>query len=442
MTRNSLRHDSSGAVAVITALVLAAVIGCAALGSEAAVWYLDKRTMQGAADASAFSAATEIMDGTTGTSSITAQAKAVASTDGFTDGSNAVTVTVNNPPTAGNYTHTSRAVEVLIHRPQAVLLATEYAPTAVSLFARAVALAGYNGDGCVVSLDTANIADVTDIGNSTLNLDGCSLYIDSPNSSALTLTGSASITAQAAYIVGNVNDPSQITTTNCGSTSYDSCGLNVGTPPITDPYANVAMPAPGACDYTNYTVPNGTVEIPNPGGGTVTFCGGLTVNSGTTVTFDPGTYVIDGGTFKINGGATVCAPTCSTTLPANGDTFVLTGSGSDYAQMDVEGGANVTVYAPTSGATAGIAFFQDRNAPKASGSNANKFTGGSSQNITGAIYFPNQNVTFSGGASSGGAVCTQVIGLTLNFNGTSNLSSDCVGVPIKKVGTVATKLVE
>lgn len=424
MILRQLRHDTAGATAVITALALSIIIGLAALGSEAAVWYVGKRTMQGAADSAAFSAGTSVMEGVTSSTIITAQAKSVAANYGYVDGANSVTVTVNKPPLSGGYTTNASAVEVIVQKPQGVLLATQYAPSSLTIASRAVALSGYVGNGCVVALDKANIADVTDIGNSTLNLAGCSLYIDSPNSSALTLNGSAQITADAAYISGNVNNPSKITTTN---------GLHTGVPPIADPYAGVPMPTAGACDYTNYAAPGGTTSIANPGGGTKTFCNGLTINSGSTVAFDPGTYVISGGTFKINGGATVTG---------TGVTFVLTGSGSDYAQMDIEGGANVTITAPTTGPTAGLAFMQDRNAPVISGSNTNKFTGGSTQSITGAIYFPEQNVTFSGNASSGGAICTQVIGLTLNFNGTSNFNNNCTGVGTKKIGSIPTVLVE
>ena len=54
-------------------------------------------------------------------------------------------------------------------------------------------------------------------------------------------------------------------------------------------------------------------------------------------------------------------------------------------------------------------FFQDRNAPYSSNTNCgngnaqNKVNGGSGQLITGAIYFPNQSVCFTGNSSIAGA---------------------------------------
>src|SRR6266536_5780836 len=49
--------DHAGATVVMLALSLSALAGAAGLGTEAASWYLTKRTMQGAADAAASAAA-------------------------------------------------------------------------------------------------------------------------------------------------------------------------------------------------------------------------------------------------------------------------------------------------------------------------------------------------------------------------------------------------
>jgi hypothetical protein len=69
-----------------------------------------------------------------------------------------------------------------------------------------------------------------------------------------------------------------------------------------------------------------------------------------------------------------------------------TSTGSNYATASISGGFIVPITAPTSGPLAGLAFFQDRNAPT---SGSDSFSGGSTQNITGTIYFPSQNMTFN-----------------------------------------------
>jgi hypothetical protein len=83
----------------------------------------------------------------------------------------------------------------------------------------------------------------------------------------------------------------------------------------------------------------------------------------------------------------------------------------------------VNLTAPTSGATAGLAFFQDRNAPTGVDNN---FTGGSTMNIEGAIYLPNETVNFAGGAATGGG-CTQIVADEVAFKGNANLEANCTG---------------
>jgi Flp pilus assembly protein TadG len=88
MITRSLRTCSAGAVAVMTALTLPVLLGFTSLGIEVGHWYLTQRVMQGAADASAISAAAQwIADQEAGsTSSTTYQTVGVnfASYNGYT----------------------------------------------------------------------------------------------------------------------------------------------------------------------------------------------------------------------------------------------------------------------------------------------------------------------------------------------------------------------
>ena len=91
------------------------------------------------------------------------------------------------------------------------------------------------------------------------------------------------------------------------------------------------------------------------------------------------------------------------------------------------------------GATAGLAFFQDRNAPS---TGTNSFSGGSTQNITGAIYFPNQAVAYSGGGGVHVAPCTQLVVYKASFSGGSNFSNNCAGVGTATIGSTSNQIVE
>jgi hypothetical protein len=90
--------------------------------------------------------------------------------------------------------------------------------------------------------------------------------------------------------------------------------------------------------------------------------------------------------------------------------------------MSINGGATVTLKAPATGSYAGMLFFQDDDAPSYG---SNVINGGSTMNLTGALYFPNQSVDFSGNAGSGGATCTQIVARTVSFTGASHIGGDC-----------------
>jgi Flp pilus assembly protein TadG len=400
-----LRRDCSGATAVVFAVTLSATLGFTALGTEVSLWYAKKRDMQGVADSAAYSGAVTLISGGDAAS----QAKAIAAEYGYADQVNGVAVTVNHPPASGAYQGNNAAVEVIIQQPQQRLLSTLYLGADPALRSRAVAIAGA-GDACVLALNAG--ASAATFGNGTTNVDlvGCGLVVNSTSPSALTLTGQAQITAQSAAIAGGYS-------TSGGAELNTEESVVTGAPPLQDPFQNTQIPSYSGCDQTSYQANAGANVTLNPG----VYCNGFSVQGGATVTLNPGVYIIDRGTFSVAGNATVTG---------NGVTIVLTSStASNYATVSISGGAVVNLSAPTSGSTAGLAFFQDKNAP--TGVN-NSFTGGSTQNITGAIYLPKQEVGFAGG-SQGSQGCTLLIADQIDFKGNANLATNCAGTAVPKV---------
>ncbi|MGA7323849.1 MAG: hypothetical protein WBX25_05070 [Rhodomicrobium sp.] len=137
----------------------------------------------------------------------------------------------------------------------------------------------------------------------------------------------------------------------------------------------------------------------------------------------PGVYYIKSGTFSIAGGSTVTG---------SGVTIVLTSNTSGYATASISNGSSVSLSAPSTGITAGIVFFSDRNAPTSGTIN---FSGGTSEAFTGALYFPTQQVVYSNGASA--AACTQLIAWHIQFTGGSQFNSNCAGIGTSSIGTSA-----
>ncbi len=426
--------DRSGASAIMIGLAMTAMLGFAGLGTEVGAWYLTKRSMQGAADASAFSAATGYVYGEN-SAGFRAEAKSVAASFGFVDATNGVTVTINNPPATGAFTANPLAIEVIIQEPQTRLISSLFLASNPTVATRAVALAGAPGNGCVLTLDQANVDDVFNNGNTVVNLNACDLYINAGGNNALTLTGQATlnITQGGAYIHGGYNG---------GGTLNDFSNTHFGAPIQPDPFQNVNVPSYSGCNQNFFHATAGSSPaITLSGSAPYVFCNGLQIDANATVNLPSGgIYVIDQGMLNVAGSAT---------LTGTDVTIILTSStGSNYATAQIAGGANVTLSATTDPASPyyGIALYQDRNAPSNGANSTDQLVGGANMNITGVSYFPSQLITYTGNTTTGAgaSTCNPIVALRADFKGASNFSDSCPGYPGfgKKIGLIPTKLVE
>ena len=163
------------------------------------------------------------------------------------------------------------------------------------------------------------------------------------------------------------------------------------------------------------------------------FCKGVTLTGNSALTLGPGTFIIDGGTFSITSGSVIAT---------SGTTIILTTklSGQSCATANITSGP-INITAPNSGSLAGIAIYKDRacvNHDK----DDDKIAGGSLQNITGAIYFPEQWIDYTGGSSAGGAQCTQLIAWKITFTGNSGFQSNCASTGVTTLSLTGGKLVE
>jgi Flp pilus assembly protein TadG len=416
----ALVADQRGTSAVILALSLTGIIGTAGLGTEVAAWYMQRQTMQGAADAASFTAATALQAGAT-VSQIRTEAQSVIAS--YKIAGSSPTVTVNSPPTTGTHTTNATAVEIVISQQQSLLLSGMFVSAAPTVTTRSVAAGTGQGTGCVLALDRGDAIDVTDSGNTTVNLSNCALYINSNDASgALTMSGGAVINASAAYIVGGVSESG-------GSVLNTTKGTFTGSAPLNDPYGSVPIPTYSGCTQNNYKLTGSNSDTLSAGASPYVFCNGLSMTGSSTLTLNPGVYVIDRGSLSMAGGTTLNA--------TGGVTLVLTSStGSNYATTSIGGGAIVNITAPTTGTTAGLAFYQDRNAPN---SGTDSISGGGSQNINGAIYFPSQQVTYAGNSSS---TCTQLVAWKMKFTGNATFNNTCSAYGTQSIGPSSVKIVE
>jgi Flp pilus assembly protein TadG len=181
------------------------------------------------------------------------------------------------------------------------------------------------------------------------------------------------------------------------------------------------------------------------GAGTYTLMCGLSVTGG-NLTLNPngtsiGTYILYGNIINCSG---TNAGFCMTFGDFNGtnSTIVLTGNGtSGYATFQngvpngpTADGFNLT--APTTGATAGIAVFQDRNATTTGFTNG--MAGANFLNVTGALYFPEQQLNFIGLTlgnlqPANGNACMQMIANTIQIQGLAFVDDQCAGTGVTPI---------
>jgi len=335
-------ENRRGAVAVLVAVMLVVIIGFVSLGSEVALLLLTSRHMQSAADAAALGGETARLRGYP--ADYKQEALALSAAAGFADGQNATTVTVNSPPAAGNYKSATDAVEVLIAQSQNLALAQVLYPkgTTPPFTVRARSVAHASGDACVLTLDTTASGSLSMNGTSVADFVGCDVSVNSASATAVSLVGGATLNTNHLYDVGGYS-------LSGGAQINAAGGITTQAAPGVDPYAGSVTPAAGACLKNNYNPP---ASITIPAG---TYCNGITVKNGVVLTLNPGIYIIDRGSFSVSAGAS---------LSGAGVTIVLTSStGSNYATASVSSNSTLTLSAPTTGATAGLAIYQDRRAP-------------------------------------------------------------------------------
>lgn len=411
-----LASDQRGVTAVVTAIGLSVLMGFAGLAIDVGYWQVNQRRMQGAADQASYAAANTANSGGSSTSATTA-AQALANANGFPNATNNINVTVNNPPLSGNYTANNKAWEVVISQPQPMWFTNLFLTTAPIVTVRAVGIPT-GGTFCALALKTGVNDTFLASGGAVVNLSTCDIGVNSESVKALEATGGSSISVKNANITGNYSG----NLTASGKIKTNASALD-------DPYASRTAPTVGACGSNptssggyngNYTSPSAATTI-YPG----VYCGDLA--PGGPLTLSPGVYIIKGGSFKVQGGqgtlaGGVCTGAGKYVNATGGVTIYLVPNGSNTGTIVVS--ACLAITAPSSGNTAGMAFWVDK-AQKTG--DKDTFSGGSEVTITGALYSPVHEVVYSG-SSSAKSSCTQVVAYILTFSGSANFQHNCTGV--------------
>jgi Flp pilus assembly protein TadG len=440
----SLGRDEAGTI-VMYAVAVPVFAGVVAVGAETGNFYRVKRQMQNAADAAALSASIDSVAGKS-PAAIATDALYQAQRNGFTNGVDNVTVTVNSPPLSGPNVSTPGAVEVVIQKSSqsfvfgnALNAFLGQSSNPFTLRARSVAArssytksgqtttttTNTSYEGCLVAL-TPNAEQGIKFSSFNNFKSDCSVL---SNGTASTNNSNASIYFTS-FNTANFNTiwtRGSFYQTSSNKLTYNSLITNQTTQ-VVDPYASLPDPTRGpsstACNYTNFKAPSGSSVTLLPG----TYCGGLDIEGGiNTVYFTAGTYYIANGDFYITSVNNISCSNCVD--GSSGVTIILTRT-SDYPTSAIGGFKitsenNVTLSAPPSGPYKGVLVYQDRNADVGTMTSTSKiFTLYSLNNakLAGAIYFPNNRIDLSSLNNAGNSTqgCTVWIGRYVKFSSYNN----------------------
>jgi len=388
-----VRRDEAGQAIVVVAFALVVILGILGLATDVGYLRYTKRQLQTAADASAIAGAAELSY-----SDVTSAAKADSAANGFTDGTNGATVTVNNPPLAGQHIGNSGYVETIITKNTPTFFAKAFGVKTVTLQARAVAHAG-SASNCIFALNPSG-GETVSVAQSTTLSAACGIVDEASNNNAFHCLPGSAITAASIGVVGGFQN------SNCTVSPTPITGISVPVP--SDPLASLPTPAIGACTfstlqtYNSSNSPQGSPSVLNPG----VYCGGIKIQNGASVVLNPGVYILTSGALTVDIGSKIVT---NTTTSPFGVTFYNSNGAITFQFSSFASWNQVSFVAPTTGPYQGVLFFQ-----KASDSSSAQIIGSSSFNtiLQGAYYFPGAEVDFG---YSGAAKYNILIAETIQF---------------------------
>lgn len=403
-----LWRDPRGNVLLIAAAALPLVVASAGLATDTIQWTLWKRQLQRAADSAALAGAyhrQSVAGAQTGTPQAVSHDLTLNLHTGFALSTGYPLL--NYPPNAGLL---SNQVAVTLVAEKRLPFSSMFMAAPPQITARATAaVVEAGGDPCVFAMEPdANKTGITAGGNTTVHMPDCVMYSLSPSSNSASAGGSSTVTAQAIAAVGGIQQ----------SNNWSVGAYRPYSPPLPDPFANL-NPDPTQMNCTTATLDHNTDFSTLPAG---TNCfASLSVGSNRTVNIPAnfGPIYINGGNANFQG-----------TFNCTGCTIVLTNtstaSNATIGTLSSNASAQTNITAPTSGTWTGVAIYQDRRASDCSG--CNKVNGGSTSVVTGALYFPKQELWFNGGAGPT-ATCTMLVARRIVLTGNSKFKglSQCTG---------------
>lgn len=242
----------------------------------------------------------------------------------------------------------------------------------------AAVTSGTTSKVCILLVDPTQSQSLLVNSGANLNAPNCEIHVRSTASPAAIFNSGTTLNVKKICIKGS----------NIIKNGSANPPAETGCAAISDPFSN-SMPAVsiGACNHNNQVYNPGSVTI-NPG----VYCGWTNFNGSGTLTLNPGLYIIKNGGMTFNSGWTVTG---------NGVTFYLV---DQNATITFNGNVNFKLTPPTSGTYANVLMFE----PAGLANTNLPINGTSGSSLQGLVYLPSRDVTINSVSNLSGDKVTMV----------------------------------
>lgn len=424
-----IKESNSGVTAIYFGLAMPVFLGFAGLAFDASLWFMERRILQNTVDAATLSAGYAKFNEGNDTDMYTAASIMVEDNYFTVGGSN--TLVVNSPPLSGDFAGSANYVQATTTMPADGFFSTAFGTAAFTIETTATAGILKSGNGCIMALSEDADAAIDLTGSATVNV-ACAITSNSGSSTSIVYGGNVTISAEPAMVAdgdiankgnGYDLDPETELWPNSGATDDPHADLEIPTngniPLIETCTGNVANMNVSSPEYTSTDADGRPTYTFEPG----RYCGTPDFSGPQNVILKPGTYIIDAGDFIVGS---------QTNITGEGVTIILTATDpADIGNVTINGGSTINLSAQTPAQLAanssdtaavvmeeyaGVLLYQDRRAPPSGGSDQNRINGNNDTFLSGAFYFPSQEVQYSGTSSKSGG-CVQIIGDTVTIIG-------------------------
>jgi len=409
-TLRSLWRDRRGNALMITAFALPVIVGGAGLGVHSIQLTVAKRQLQREADSAALAGAHSLYQDQTDSSAVAASNQALAQNPLVTGATPTVQVTGSYTSSGTTY---AKTMFVRLTHDEPTSFMSLFGINSATVVAEARAATAPIGDFCFLALEDGNNTGIIFGGNATIDLD-CGVATNSTHGTmAIRANGNPTVIATPLIAQGMIEN----------STAFSNSTQMEDHDELTNPFDGMSL-NPSSSTVSNGQCKNGqnwkTITDANWTTATPGCYGKIDING--TVTLPDGTYYI--ADHSNQGGLVLGA---SANLTCNACTFVLTSTTNNQAAtMSINGNAELHLGPPTSGTYDGITIYRDSRA--AASNQCCTINGNANSDLSGAYYFPNDELTFNGNAGMT-LECFQLVALRLQFTGNPEIDNSCPDRP-------------